>query len=279
MLKPLLSVAALLTVAAAPALRPTPVRSITITARDYAFDAPDTIVAGPTLVQLDNQGHELHHAYLIRLEQGKSAADVFAAMKAGGPPPAWAHDMGGPNAPAPGASSEAVVDFTPGTYLLMCVIPAADGTPHVMKGMSHVITVVAKNSGVAQQGDAAKMTEVAAPDVNISLMDYGFDIRQVITAGKHVIKVTNKAMQSHEILIAKLAPGKTAADLPAWVEKMDGPPPAMPLGGLAPLASGESNEIVVDLPPGEYGLFCFVPDAKDGKPHFMHGMMRQITVK
>jgi hypothetical protein len=23
---------------------------------------------------------------------------------------------------------------------------------------------------------------------------------------------------------------------------------------------------------------CFLPDHKDGKPHFMHGMMKQITV-
>jgi hypothetical protein len=25
-------------------------------------------------------------------------------------------------------------------------------------------------------------------------------------------------------------------------------------------------------------LICFVPDAKDGKPQLMHGMMKQITV-
>jgi len=35
----------------------------------------------------------------------------------------------------------------------------------------------------------------------------------------------------------------------------------------------------LDLAPGEYGLLCFLPDAKDGKPHFVHGMHKQITVK
>ena len=35
----------------------------------------------------------------------------------------------------------------------------------------------------------------------------------------------------------------------------------------------------VDLPPGEYGLYCFLPDAKDGKMHLEHGMITQITVK
>jgi hypothetical protein len=33
-----------------------------------------------------------------------------------------------------------------------------------------------------------------------------------------------------------------------------------------------------DLTPGEYLLICFLPDAKDGKPHFVHGMMQQIKV-
>jgi len=34
-----------------------------------------------------------------------------------------------------------------------------------------------------------------------------------------------------------------------------------------------------DLAAGDYGFICFVPDAKDGKPHMMHGMMQQFAVK
>ena len=33
-----------------------------------------------------------------------------------------------------------------------------------------------------------------------------------------------------------------------------------------------------DLTAGEYALMCFVPDSKDGKPHFAHGMMKTIKV-
>jgi hypothetical protein len=39
------------------------------------------------------------------------------------------------------------------------------------------------------------------------------------------------------------------------------------------------NTIEVNLEPGEYGLICFVPDAKDGKPHIAHGMVTQFTVR
>jgi hypothetical protein len=31
--------------------------------------------------------------------------------------------------------------------------------------------------------------------------------------------------------------------------------------------------------PGKYLLICFVPDAKDGKPHFVHGMQEEIVVR
>jgi len=30
--------------------------------------------------------------------------------------------------------------------------------------------------------------------------------------------------------------------------------------------------------PGDYGLICFVPDAKDRKPYLAHGMMKNLKV-
>jgi hypothetical protein len=57
-----------------------------------------------------------------------------------------------------------------------------------------------------------------------------------------------------------------------------GPPPGTIHGGLSGIMPGSHSFIEVDLPPGEYGLLCFLPDAKDGKPHFEHGMTKQTTV-
>jgi hypothetical protein len=36
--------------------------------------------------------------------------------------------------------------------------------------------------------------------------------------------------------------------------------------------------VTLTLTAGEYGLLCFIPDAKDGKPHFVHGMIKQFVV-
>ena len=75
---------------------------VTITTTEYAFGMPDTLPAGLTAFRLVNQGKELHHASLVRLGGGKTAADFQAglesAMKSHEPPPAWVTFAGGPNA-------------------------------------------------------------------------------------------------------------------------------------------------------------------------------------
>jgi hypothetical protein len=40
-----------------------------------------------------------------------------------------------------------------------------------------------------------------------------------------------------------------------------------------------SQYFSADFVPGSYALICFLPDVKDGKPHFVHGMVQQIEVQ
>jgi hypothetical protein len=276
---------ALAAVAAAPRPTAAPARTLAITATNYAFDMPDTVAAGRTLIRLLNKGPEMHHAQIVRLEGGHTLAEMMQAPPHG-PPPSWVHEIGGPNTPVPGGTSNAVVDLKPGTYAVLCVIPSPDGKPHIMKGMVRGFTVVeaSKMSAVrpasASAGAATgEMVLVGAPDATMELSDYTFGFSKPLAAGRRVLRVTNVATQPHEVFIAKLAPGKSAGDLLAWVEKMQGPPPGMPMGGTVGLAKGESNDLILDLAPGKYALLCFVPDAKDGKPHIAHGMVKEFEVK
>ena len=255
-------------------------RLVTVTAKDYAFIAADTLLAGRTELRLVNEGAELHHAQLVHLAEGKRLSDLMQAMQAGGPPPKWAHELGGPNAPAPGQSSAVIVDLEPGTYVFLCFIPSPDGKPHVMKGMMKEFTVVAAPASAATPATPAAATSTRPePSATMTLHDYGFKLSAPLVRGSQVLRVRNEAVQPHEVLIVRLAPGKSAHDFVGWVEKMAGPPPALPLGGTVAMIQGVSNDVVLDLEPGEYALICFIPDAKDGKPHFAHGMVQQITVK
>ena len=68
-------------------------------------------------------------------------------------------------------------------------------------------------------------------------------------------------------------------DFARWAETgLKGPPPAEPLGGVTVLEKGGRGSFEVELSAGDYGLICFVPDSKDGKPHLARGMMKTIKV-
>jgi len=262
----------LLAVGAAAVLAPSAAPVVTVTARDFAFDAPDTIAAGPTTIRLVNRGPDLHHVALVQL--GAHTADEYLKAIQKGAPPAWARDMGGPNTPAPGKESSATVTLTSGNYIIVCWIPASDGVMHVKKGMLKPITVVG-----AREAKATPAAAAPAADVTLALTDYTFTLSKPLVAGTQTIRVRNDAEQPHEILLARLAPGKTAADLLAWLEKQQGPPPGEPIGGTTGMATGIVNDLTVTLTPGEYAFICFLPDAEDGKPHFTHGMIQQVSIR
>jgi uncharacterized cupredoxin-like copper-binding protein len=244
---------------------------VTIRTTEYNFSAPANIPAGTSRFRMENAGKQLHHVTIVRLAPGKTMADYVAAMKKPGPPPAWSTLVGGPNAAPPGQSSEATITLEPGNYILVCFVPSpGEQMPHVMKGMIKSLTVTPSSAAGIE----------TASDINLDLSDYAFTLSKPLTAGHHVLRVTNSAKQTHEFQLVKLAPGKSAKDVFDWVEAgMKGAPPGMPLGGGAPMDAGRTMVVPVDLVAGSYGLICFLPDAKDGKPHAVHGMTQTFAVK
>ena len=258
--------------AAAPAPAPATAAApnmVTFTAKEFSFDGPDSIPAGLTMFHLTDAGQQLHHLQIVKLDQGKTFADLQAALKAGGPPPAWMLPYGGVNPPAPGATTTAMQVMEPGNYAVVCFVEGPDHIPHIAKGMLKPLTVTATPN--------ANMTEPAG-DVTLTLNDYTFTLSKPLVAGKQLIKVENGAAQPHEVVLVQLAPGKTMEDVAKWVADMKGPPPGKPIGGIPGFPKGKNAFFEATLEPGDYGMVCFLPDAKDGKPHVQHGMMKQFKV-
>jgi hypothetical protein len=258
---------------AAPAVQDGP-NHIIVTAQDYSFTAPDSISAGLEMFHLVNNGPSIHHLQLVQLDSGKTVGDLVDALKNPGPPPAWAHFIGGPNAVPPTGKDTAIAYLTlaAGNYAMLCMVPDSAGVPHFEKGMFRALTVT-----------PSAATPAAAPqaDVVIHLKDYEFDVDPTgaLTPGPHMIRVVNDGPQTHEMLLVQTAPGKKAMDMVNWIErdKMRGMPPAKPIGGATWLSPGASQIISVTLTPGDYGLMCFLP-APDGKTHADHGMVKDLTV-
>lgn len=250
---------------------------VTIKATDFAFAAPKSIAAGQTTFRLVNDGKELHHITILKLGAGKTIKDVQAAMKDPSKPPTWITAVGGPNAAVPGATIEATLDLAAGNYVLVCFIPSpGEEMPHAAKGMMLPLTVTAPG-GVTQAGATYAPTPV--PDVHLVLKDYGFAFSKPITAGKHTIHIMNEGPQDHEAILVKLAPGKKLADFNTWANTgMKGPPPAMPITGMAAMAKGRTAIITENFTPGDYAITCYV-SAPDKKVHAEHGMNLEFTVK
>jgi len=249
----------------APAAPPT----ITVHAHDYGFDAPDTVASGRAVWRLVNDGADLHHLQLVRLD-GKTIDDVKAGFAPPGPFPEGIVPVGGPNATDPGGSGEATLSLEPGEYAIICVVDTPDHVPHIAKGMVRALTVTV--------GSTVAEPPLAPPDLTITLRDFAFEVPDTLRAGRQVIDVAVDGAEPHELVIVRLDPGATVDQLMAWGTTYQGELPGHMVPGVAMLSPGMSNRIVVDWTPGTYVLLCFVPAKADAQPHVMKGMMKVVTV-
>ena len=244
---------------------------VTVVATEYAFQSPAAVPAGLTTFQLVNQGHEVHMMGLTKLEDGRSISELMTFLTKDRPQPAWAVDLGGPNAISPGDTSNATLVLAPGHYMLICWIPSADGRIHFMKGMQLPLEVTAARTAALPEPTA---------DVVVRLADYRIDLPGPIAAGTHTFRVENDGPQEHDVTVLEVAPGKSPAEAIAWfTSPAKGTPAGRARGGIVGIPRGTHGFFTGNFHRGQYVFLCFVPDEKDGKPHFMHGMERAFTVE
>ncbi|MCA9879442.1 MAG: hypothetical protein KC442_16735 [Thermomicrobiales bacterium] len=143
-----------LTVTPAPASRPAPAASQTITLRDYTFDGlPSELPAGRQVWQITNEGPETHELVVFRQLPGvtfEMVAESFGIAPQGTPvagatmPPGPPfEDVGGVTLIGPGVTNWAVLDLEPGAYFANCFVlsPNRDHAPHFAFGMIQPFTV------------------------------------------------------------------------------------------------------------------------------------------
>lgn len=260
--------------------------AVALSITGHTFTAPDTIDAGWTTFRFANHGDDIHYAHIVRVDSGRTVQDLVdgyaAAIRTSGPRPKWIVRFGGPGGAAPHDSANVTERLEPGNYVWICPIEDSTGTPHFVQG-EHRTFVVRPTS-----------TDSAAPPVataTIRLMDYGFTVDSAIRAGQHTIRVENVGQDGHDLVLMKLAPGRTAEDVRRAMnperarrpdEKDQPPVPFESLGtgagGIAAIRSGMAVYFTTALTPGEYALVCMAT-APDGRSHIEHGMIQQIRVQ
>lgn len=244
--------------------------TVQVSGKDYAFSTSPALPTGWTTFTFTNSGKELHHFQIARLKPGQTFQNFMADLKARGE--AATADItfvGGVGIQAPGGKGTVTVNLDqPGTYVELCFVPDAKGVPHFVLGMMNAFQVTDKASTVAEP----------KADVAVMLEDFGINIPQEIRAGRQVWGVSNKGPEPHEMMLFKMMPGKTVADLLAMFT--GGAPAGLPMGGVQAAAPGRTNYADLELTPGDYLLVCLIPSpAHEGKSHAELGMIRPFTVK
>src|SRR5687768_476836 len=262
---------------------------VSLTATEYVFQAPDSIPAGWTTLRLANNGQEVHYGHIVRLDSGRTVPQLVAAyaeaIRTSGPRPKWVKRFGGPGGTGPGDSSNVTQYLEPGSYVWVCPVEDSKGHPHFAKGEFKPFVVGAANPALADRRAAPKA------DLAIRLLDFSFALDTPLTTGRHTIRVENAGVEPHDLVVMKLASGKTAEDIRTWMnperprrgDQVVDPAPSLeslatPTGGIAVIAAGMAAFFETNLTPGNYVLVCMTT-APDGRSHIEHGMIQQISVR
>jgi len=243
---------------------------------DDAYEMPETTVAaGRTLIRLENEGAESWHGFLFRLPEGVTDEQIAVDL---GPEaeaqPTWLFEATFPGFPGetlPGQTNLAVVDLTPGRYL-------------VLGDSAQPFEVVGDSATPA----ATPVATTPTSDGTVRLFDFNFEFPSPVVAGSHVWMVTNTGEQAHELLLARSPRPVTAEQVVELLsgESEEATPtgggPSFgdfePVGGIGWLSPGETAWTEVDLAPGTYIALCFVPDPETFVPHAAMGMVAVFTV-
>jgi len=261
---------------------------VSLTATEYSFQAPDTIPPGWTTFRFANHGQEIHYGHIVQLQSGRTVRELVAAyaeaIRTSGPRPKWVTRFGGPGGAAPGDSSSVTQYLEPGSYVWICPVEDDSGNPHFGKGEVKAFVVHAAGPVPDKRAAAPQASSV------LRLTDFSFAFDAPLQAGRHTIRVENAGVEPHDVVLMKLAPGKTIDDVQKWLnperarrpDQAAEPAPSFEslgtgAGGIAAIAPGMESFFETEITPGEYVLICMAT-APDGRSHIEHGMIQQFSV-
>lgn len=263
--------------APAPAPEPGSERIIEIVAREYAFQAPDTVDPGKATLALRNEGAVLHEMILMKLNAGVTVKQVHDAYLRD---ESFRPFLDGGNAVLFAEAGDTGTgrishDFTPGSdYVLWCNFRDNDGAPqHARLGMFKPIHVRAAPV-VARSSVAGQLT--------IETGDYHFRAPDTVAAGVTELRMRNTGTQRHEVSLSLIKAGAQAsfffeqflkgANVDSLYDDDGAILTAWP-------ADENTSALRVDFLPGRtYVLVCEFKDTPTSPPHTSLGMFKAIEV-
>jgi hypothetical protein len=250
--------------------------TVSQTGKKYSMDGPSSVNGGLVKVTLKNTVKGAADAQLVRVEGNHTEAqmlDVVASDKEGAPTPEWIRGGGGPAGVKTGTSSSSTLVLPAGTYYVLDDQDGPGGKTAARLGAVAKFTV---------KGGDSKAKLPSAP-ATIDAKEYSFTTSG-LKPGANTVAFHNTGKELHHAQLFPLAKGADLNGVRKFLAsqgKSGGPPPIdFNAGtGTTVLDGGNSEVTNLQLKKGKYALLCFVSDRKGGPPHFMKGMLDEVTVK
>lgn len=234
---------------------------------EFSYKQTGSITAGMASLTFRNAGTLDHMALFALLKPGATVQQAFDAISKNQDPSAFFADAPdrSPVVLTPGEKTEMITDlFKPGTYAMLCFIPAADGMPHAAKGMLGEVKV--------SEGTPAPAN--IASDGDILVGNGTMTLPSKMSTGKGTFKVVPEGSGGHSVQIVRLNAGKTYEDLDKYFSekyeenKAVGEAPGQVAAISTTVLPGETLYLVLDLAAGNYAAACGEgegPDEHDAK--------------
>lgn len=270
---------------------------VNVSAKDFKFEAPDSIASGWNTFRFTNEGAQEHFFYIYQLpdtmsyqqfldeamvpfgtvwgryasgETDRATAEQEFAEEL----PAWFFTdlvpSGGPALTEPGETSQTTVNLTPGLYVVECYVKAPDGSWHTELGMQQTIRVTDDETG----------RQAPEADAELTLTNYNIESEGTLEAGTQTIAVhveeNPEGFMMHDINLFRLDDSTSTDDIVQWMDWMDkeqfrAPAPAYSLGGVEHMAAGKTGYMTVDLTPGRYAWIS--------EGYGSRGMVKTFTIE
>jgi len=257
--------------------------SVTVTARDYGFDAPPEIEGGVIRMTLQNDGKLKHEAVIVStgttpLDRVKQ--DLTPVVKgAGNPTPDYLHFQGGVSLVPGGTSEMAFLTLPVGNYAVVCTLTDADslnadaGPPsaaaqrfHYELGMAVPFTVKKANTATMPPTDGT-----------VAARDWAFDLPPLVPGFK-VFTFRNDGRQDHSLAVAEFADGMDEAAARQAFETVlaadaahpapDDTPVPDDVAFAGPLSAGAQSTFPMNFKVHRTYVFaCYMSDRAGGPLH------------
>ena len=246
-------------------------RVLTVVAGDTGLVASPTIEAGLTVLRIVLAGSTRRDLVIRRIPAG-TAPEEFA-RGAAGRSEAWfsQSSFGGPAVPRDSASdASATVDLRPGRYALVSYEVDSAGRPRVNKYFWRMVTAVATSVLIPARFEV--------PDITVRVRDSRIDVSGSARPGQRTIQVENAGGRAHEIIVGRLKPGKTIADVQRWKRDKGDVAPFVYVGGVTPLGMNVTAQTRLVLQSGTYVVLCPMRNDRARAPDYELGVTATFKV-